>query len=130
MADMLMNMLDLDLSQLRLTAAEKSWLASNCPYFSEDYLDYLANFQFDPIHQVKLVFVPLASSNGAVTESDDNNTWGTLDLEIRGDWQSCILYEASIFNLMALSRYSLDRLGLTFQSLTHLTLGTGNGHHL
>lgn len=79
-----------DLATVALTPTERTWLESRCPFFSATYLDYLAAFRFRPADQVALKFVP-SSTDDAGTE------WGSLEVEIKGNWAETIPYEVCFF---------------------------------
>jgi nicotinate phosphoribosyltransferase len=70
---------------VRLTTDEKDWLANTCPYFSNDYLEYLSAFQFDPA-QISIRFIPL---------SDDGEE-GRVEIEASGLWREAILWEVPV----------------------------------
>ena len=84
---------------LRLTTDEKNWLANTCPYFSNDYLEYLSEFQFDPA-QVSVRFIPV---------SDDGEE-GRVEIEANGLWREAILWEV---HLMACLSELYFRVGAT-----------------
>lgn len=70
------------LSQLKLTKAEKDFLAKNCRYLPPTYLDFLQGFRYDP-DEVTIV------QNG--TE---------LEVTIEGFWYRTILWEVPILFLI------------------------------
>ena len=70
---------------LHLTIEEKNWLANTCPYFSNDYLDYLSEFQFNPA-QISIRFIPV---------SDDGEE-GRVEIEASGLWREAILWEVPL----------------------------------
>ncbi|KAF8556159.1 nicotinate phosphoribosyltransferase [Imleria badia] len=70
---------------LRLTTEEKNWLANTCPYFSNEYLDYLSDFQFNPA-QISIRFIPV---------SDDGEE-GKVEIEANGLWREAILWEVPV----------------------------------
>ncbi|KAH7102763.1 nicotinate phosphoribosyltransferase [Auriculariales sp. MPI-PUGE-AT-0066] len=73
-----------------LTPDEKTWLAATCPFFSQDYLDYLENFRYDA-SQVTVKFVP---------SSDDAN-WGSVDIEAVGPWRDSIMWEVPLLAVLS-----------------------------
>lgn len=73
------------LSTLRLQPEEKDKLRVACPYFSEEYLDFLSNIKLHPDEQVKLTFVPKGAEG-----------LGEIECEIKGIWKETILYEVPI----------------------------------
>jgi nicotinate phosphoribosyltransferase len=70
---------------LRLSSDEKDWLQRSCPYFTKEYLDYLAGFQFNP-DQVSVKFVP-------VSEDEEH---GNVEIEAKGLWVETILWEVPL----------------------------------
>jgi nicotinate phosphoribosyltransferase len=75
------------LGHITLSIRELSFLRKHCPYFSEDYLSYLQNFQLQPSRQVKL---ELRNVEGE---------WGDLDMKVAGLWVETILYEIPLLAL-------------------------------
>jgi len=69
------------LAALRLTDAEKSWLAG-LPYLREDFVEHLARFRFDPRHV-------------SVRPGRDQ-----LEITIRGPWVSTILFEVPVLAIV------------------------------
>ncbi|MDN5865314.1 MAG: nicotinate phosphoribosyltransferase [Gammaproteobacteria bacterium] len=69
------------LAALRLTDAERGWLAS-LPYFSDDFIEHLAGFRFDP-HQV------------SVRPGNEQ-----LEISVRGPWQAAILFEVPLLAIV------------------------------
>jgi nicotinate phosphoribosyltransferase len=65
-----------DITELRLTEDEYTWLKAECPYFKPSYIEYLKNYRFD-------------SSEVTVRLTKDAD----LDLTIEGPWHSSILWE-------------------------------------
>ncbi|MEO6683899.1 MAG: nicotinate phosphoribosyltransferase, partial [Ginsengibacter sp.] len=77
------------LDSLKLTKAEKEFLAKNCPYLSPTYLDFLQGFRYDP-HEVTVI------QNG--TE---------LSVTIEGYWYRTILWEVPIMFLICELYYKM-----------------------
>lgn len=90
--------LDTDLKDLKLTTQEREWLASNCSFFSSEYLDFLENLSLDPDTQVKITFVP-KEENG---DKGGDQELGLIEMEIKGPWVIAILYEVP---LMAIRKF-------------------------
>ncbi|KAF9223572.1 nicotinate phosphoribosyltransferase [Gyrodon lividus] len=67
---------------LSLTLDERDWLEKTCPYFTKEYLDYLAAFQFNP-DQVSFKFVPIS----------EDGECGNVEIEAKGLWVETILWE-------------------------------------
>ncbi|KIJ66773.1 hypothetical protein HYDPIDRAFT_26195 [Hydnomerulius pinastri MD-312] len=67
---------------LSLTEDEKTWLQGVCPYFTADYLEYLANFRFKP-EQVAINFIPISQ----------DLQFGNVEIEASGPWEETILWE-------------------------------------
>lgn len=74
-----------DFATVNLTEAEKKWLENTCPYFTKEYLSYLAGFRFKP-EQVKIKYIP-------VTEDE---LQGKVEIEITGPWVETILWEVPL----------------------------------
>ncbi|KAH9925514.1 nicotinate phosphoribosyltransferase [Fomitopsis serialis] len=70
---------------LRLTDEEYAWLKTTCPYFNDEYLQYLRQYRFKP-EQVSVRFLPL----------DENPTLGHLEIEAVGPWLETILWEVPL----------------------------------
>jgi len=69
--------------ELRLTADEKAWLASRCPYFNPVYLDLLEAYRFDPDE------VSIAQEGVELT------------ISIEGYWYTTILWEVPLMALIS-----------------------------
>ena len=80
------------LSTLKLQPEERTKLKEACPYFSDEYLDYLQGMRLHPEQQVKLEFVP---------KGDDG--MGEITCSIEGVWRETILYEVPILAICKLS---------------------------
>lgn len=77
------------MSELRLTAEEKAYLRTTCPYLSPAYLDFLQGYQYDP-SEVEI------SQNG-----------NDLSVEIHGHWYRTILWEVPILSLISELYYQM-----------------------
>lgn len=64
-----------DMDDVRLTQEEKKWLRRTCPYFPNDYLDWLLDFKLDSDKQVRILF-----------EKDPDSDFGDLDIASK-DWR-------------------------------------------
>lgn len=83
-----------NLTQLRLTSSERSWLEQTCPYLRKDYLDYLEAYRFRPEQQVQVDFVQ--SSTDA-----EGQEWGDLSLRVEGVWAEVIFYEVPLMAIVS-----------------------------
>ncbi|MDQ1274717.1 MAG: nicotinate phosphoribosyltransferase [Euryarchaeota archaeon] len=72
----LRRVIDEEISGLKLTEDEYSWLGEHCPFLKPMYLEYLKNFRFKP----EEVEICLTREKG-------------LDMRIKGPWHSTILWE-------------------------------------
>ncbi|KAL8279209.1 hypothetical protein RQP46_008465 [Phenoliferia psychrophenolica] len=89
------------LATIALTPAERTWLEKRCPFFSAAYLDYLGAFRFRPDDQVALKFVP--------TNTDDAGLeWGSLEVEIKGNWAETIPYEVPVMAIISEAYFAYD----------------------
>lgn len=57
------------LDSLRLSVEERLWLRRTCPYFPQDYLEWLSHFSLDSDREVKLAF-----------KQEENGDYGELDI--------------------------------------------------
>ncbi|CAL1712964.1 unnamed protein product [Somion occarium] len=76
--------------ELHVTDDELQWLRKACPYFAEDYLDYLKNLRFKP-EQVKVTF----------NAQPQNADLGRLDIEAIGPWVETILWEVPLMAVLS-----------------------------
>lgn len=81
------------LSELALADDERDALAKACPYFSTEYLDYLASVRLRPQEQVEMTFHPKL----------DDGRMGEIACVIRGLWREVILYEVPIMSICEFS---------------------------
>lgn len=70
-----------------LTQEERDWLRKTCPYFSEEYLEYLSNYRFDP-SQVHIKFI--------VERTEGDEEYGNIDIEAVGPWIEAIFWEVPL----------------------------------
>lgn len=73
-----------------MTQEERAWLGATCPYFDQEYLDYLSTFRFNP-EQVRVTFNP--------TLHDPN--LGRLEIEAEGLWVETILWEVPLMAVLS-----------------------------
>ncbi|OBZ72659.1 Nicotinate phosphoribosyltransferase [Grifola frondosa] len=71
--------------ELRLSDTEHRWLAEACPYFSPDYLQYVAAYRFKT-DQVHLEFEPVS----------EDGRLGNIHIEAGGPWVETILWEVPL----------------------------------
>jgi nicotinate phosphoribosyltransferase len=57
------------MDSLRLSVEERLWLRRTCPYFPQDYLEWLSRFRLNSDKEVKLVF-----------RQDEDSEFGDLDI--------------------------------------------------
>ncbi|MBW0486406.1 hypothetical protein O181_026121 [Austropuccinia psidii MF-1] len=80
-----------------LTAQEKEWLKSTCPYLSTDYLDYLERYRFMPDEHLKVRFLPTKPSAHSIQDDE----YGDLEISIKGLWVDTILYEVPLLSMIS-----------------------------
>lgn len=73
-----------------MTREERAWLARACPFFSDDYLDYLMSYRFKPA-QVSVNF-------RASAESGD---LGQIEIDATGPWHETILWEVPLMSCLS-----------------------------
>ena len=81
-ADLLRKAVDA-MIHLKLTLAEKNFLADNCPYLDPTYLDFLQGYQYDP------------------TEIAIEQNGSDLKVIIEGYWYRTILWEVPLMALIS-----------------------------
>ncbi|CAE6447066.1 unnamed protein product [Rhizoctonia solani] len=101
------------LSELQLTTEEVEWLKTNCPYFTEDYLDYLRSYHFRPDEQVKIK-LEVVSEPGADVEE------GHIAMEISGLWVETILYEVPVMSILSEAYFLTVDKGWTYEGQEEL----------
>ncbi|KAJ8521135.1 hypothetical protein ONZ45_g2123 [Pleurotus djamor] len=72
-------------SDIRLTEEEYDWLKETCPYFTSEYLEYLAKYRFKP-EQVRITYTPVSP----------DGLRGSVDIDINGPWVETILWEVPL----------------------------------
>ena len=70
------------------------WLRKNCPYFTEDYLDYLGSYRFQPKDQIKMD-LHVTSEPGSEVEE------GYITIDVSGLWVETILYEVPVMSILS-----------------------------
>lgn len=86
-----------------LTKSEQEWLKASCPYFTSDYLAYLAAFRYKP-EQVRATFKPA---------SDDGHL-GYIDIDVVGPWVETILWEVPLMACLSESYFNTVVLDWTY----------------
>lgn len=76
-----------DFDRLTLTQEERDWLKKTCPYFSDEYLEYLSNYRFDT-SQVHIKFT--------VERTEGDEEYGHIDIEAVGPWIEAIFWEVPL----------------------------------
>lgn len=82
------------LANVTVTKEEVEWLKKTCPYFSQDYLDFLQGFHLRPEEHIKLSFTP-------TSDAADDSAPGDVHVETRGLWVDTILYEIPLLALVS-----------------------------
>lgn len=80
----------IDFGELQVTEEELQWLRQTCPYFAQDYLDYLRDLRYKP-EQVKVTFNP----------QPENLDYGRLEIEATGLWIETILWEVPLMAVLS-----------------------------
>lgn len=90
------------LQHLALRPDERKYLEKACPYLQPAYVDYLANFRFNPASQVKLCPTPsvrrVPQEDGTTKEEGG---WFDLHLTVTGKWLDAILYEVPLMAIIS-----------------------------
>ncbi|KAF8606491.1 nicotinate phosphoribosyltransferase [Ceratobasidium sp. AG-I] len=82
------------LSELKIQPSEVEWLRKNCPYFTEDYLDYLSSYRFRPKDQIKMDLHVTSEPGSAVEE-------GYITIDVSGLWVETIMYEVPVMSILS-----------------------------
>lgn len=82
------------LANVTVTKNEIEWLKKTCPYFNQDYLDFLQGFHLKPKDHIKLSFDP-------TSDSSDDAAPGDVSVQTRGLWVETILYEIPVLALLS-----------------------------
>ncbi|CEN45915.1 Nicotinate phosphoribosyltransferase [Capnocytophaga canis] len=77
------------MSQLKLTKAEKAFLKASCPYLNPAYIDFLEGYRYDP-SEVKI------TQNGS-----------DFQMEVEGLWYRTILWEVPLLAMVSELYYKL-----------------------
>lgn len=83
----------LELGNISLSNGEYQFLKTHCTYLTDDYLNYLRDFQLRPREQVTVTFTTVGKDSGADSDIGD------IDIKIQGTWSDTILYEIPILAL-------------------------------
>ena len=75
------------LAKLKMDAVEHDWLAKECGFFSPAYLEYLANYRFNP--------------DELILDHNDNE----LSLTIKGLWHSTIMWEVPLMAIISRNHF-------------------------
>ncbi len=75
------------LSELKMDAMEHDWLAAECPFLNPAYLEYLANYRFNP------------------DELTLNRSDNELELTVRGNWHRTILWEVPLMAIISRNHF-------------------------
>ena len=76
------------LADVRFSKQERQYLARQAPYLDKAFIEYLADFRFDPHTQVKV---------DSVTDKGNQQ----LRVSIRGIWHETILYETIVMSIIS-----------------------------
>lgn len=85
--DMLGEQID-SMANLKLTSWELAFLKERCPYLSNEYLNYLKDYRYNP-HEVEFSV----------------NQCGNLELQVMGPWHSTILWEVPLLAIISESYF-------------------------
>ncbi|KAL2439018.1 Nicotinate phosphoribosyltransferase [Exophiala dermatitidis] len=75
------------LGTITLAQHELEYLRRHCPYLNSKFLNYLESFRLRPAEQVQMTFTPV------------DDTFGDLDITIKGLWVETISYEIPLLAL-------------------------------
>ncbi|KAI9505110.1 nicotinate phosphoribosyltransferase [Coemansia spiralis] len=78
------------LANISASSKDLDYLRTACPYLSSSYLEFLAQFRYDPANEISCRL--------------DEDT-GALDLRVYGKWSQVILYEVTVLALISESYY-------------------------
>ncbi|EEB87499.1 hypothetical protein MPER_15133, partial [Moniliophthora perniciosa FA553] len=111
----------LEFTQLRLTPDERIWLAETCPFFTQDYLDYLQNYRFKP-EQVDIQFTP---ADGQDSDSQDPKARGHIDITATGLWDETILWEVPLMACLSETYFMIDDQDWNYDSQEEMAFEKG-----
>ncbi|KAI8810765.1 Quinolinate phosphoribosyl transferase [Cladochytrium replicatum] len=93
-----------DLSKLKLTDTEATYLASIAPtgtaLFSSEYIQFLRNLTLNPSSEVSVELLP--------TDPSDAGSTGNLAITVSGQWDVVILYEVIVMALVSEAYFTID----------------------
>lgn len=87
------------LGNIALSTEELRYLKTSCPYFTDEYLQFLSSFRLHPSEQVKVTFHP-------VEDTGQQTDRGDVQIESGGLWLHTILYEIPILALTSQAYFS------------------------
>ncbi|THV02788.1 nicotinate phosphoribosyltransferase [Dendrothele bispora CBS 962.96] len=88
-----------DFPRVYLTPDERVWLSQTCPYFNQEYLDYLESYRFNP-DQVHVTFIPFNTGDYEPTAQGD------IEITARGPWKETILWEVPLMACLSEAYFS------------------------
>lgn len=83
-----------EMTTLSLGVAQKTWLAHACPFFTPDYLNFLAAYSFDPSQ----VFL--------------EQTGGQISVRVKGAWAQTILWEVPLMAIISETYFAMTGTGI------------------
>ncbi|KAJ2853186.1 nicotinate phosphoribosyltransferase, partial [Coemansia erecta] len=99
------------LSEIIATEDDIEYLRSTCSYLSDDYLQFLSKYRFDPSTEV---FCSLDKERSA------------LDLTIKGKWSQVILYEIPLLSLISEAYFKFVDRDWNYDGQYEKTIEKGN----
>lgn len=82
------------LGNISLTSDELQFLKTTCTYLTDQYLEFLSNFRFQPSNQLRLIWNP-------TSDTGDDNDVGDFAIHTEGLWVDTILYEIPLLALIS-----------------------------
>jgi nicotinate phosphoribosyltransferase len=82
------------LAELKLHEKEADWLKKNCPYFTDDYINYLRSYRFRPEVQLKMELHVTSKPESPIEE-------GYVTVDVTGLWVETILYEVPVMAILS-----------------------------
>jgi nicotinate phosphoribosyltransferase len=107
-----------ELDNITLTKDELTFLKENCPYFSQEYLDYFSSFQFNSAQEVSIELVP---ENDTGSPKDI----GPISVKVRGLWLHTILYEIPLLALISETYFKFMDTDWTYDSQAEFAYAKG-----
>jgi nicotinate phosphoribosyltransferase len=83
-----------ELDNITLTEDEFTYLKDNCPYFSQEYLEYFKSFRFNSAKEVNIEFTP-------EKDTGSPKDFGPIIVQVKGLWLHTILYEIPLLALIS-----------------------------